>query len=286
MRRGLGICLLALLAPLLGTPAEAGDNTYVVVRAVDELALIGQTCAGEDADPPETRIGLSRSRVVGHGSLALTTAADAVGGLLVSQPRPLRGVRYWASTPAGGAPQGRWHVEVNDDVLTSDPIDLQAGRWDRYDLADATLTDGDGWTGSIEEYIAEFGKGHRWSVGLLTGGCLGSPEVRLDAIGTRRAQYDFEARVWLTIEAEGGTVSARAWKYDARNNRTEPVSDARVTLLRRGPQDGHFHPAHTARTDDRGRVSLRVNASRETSWRATWQRRPQNVPSDVVLQTR
>lgn len=289
--RGGSLLLTALLlvgaVAVVVSPARAGDNTYVVVRAVDDhFEQVGLTCAGDPTDPPELRVGLSTQHVLGHGSLAVTTTADAIGGVLVKQPRPLRGVMYWVLPPAEGTPQGQWRVEVDDEVLTSDPVDLAPGEWGRYDLDDATLHDGHGWTGTIEQYVADHGSADTWAAGLLTGGCLGSESVRLDSIGTRKAGYDFEARVWVTLRTMGGDgrplrIVARAHRYDPGTDTSAAVAGARVTVSRRGPDDGHFRPVATGRTDDHGRFSVRA-PDRPGSWRASWRRAPRDVPSDVV----
>lgn len=289
MHRRAILALAALFSGLaLATPAEAGDNTYVTVRALDDrFEQVGQTCGGAAAPEPAIRIGLSETRMRGQGSMSVTSAEDHLGGVLVKQPEPLRGVMYWVWTPTGGSPQGQWRVEVGGEVLTSSAVSVTAGEWARVDLDDATLSDGAGWTGTIEEYVAEFGKGDTWAAGFLTGDCLGSPTVRLDTIGTRKAGYDFEARTWTTLKVTGPdrgpvTLAVRTQKYDDVSATNEPAADARVVLQRRRGSGTPWRDVARVRTDQHGRATWHGTSTRPTDWRAVWQRSPHDVPSDPV----
>jgi hypothetical protein len=284
MRRTL-IFIAAL--PLLGSglfaaPAHAGDDHYVPVRGLDDrFEVVGWDCAGAAAAAPAGKIGESAGPRPGRGGARVTPAADTLGGLLVRDPHPLRGVQYLVNVIASdtATPQGRWRVEVNGDVLTSDPVRLDRDSWTRVWLSDATLHGPDGWTGSIEDYLAEFGKGAHWSAGLLTGPCLDSDEVRLDGIGTRHALYDFEPRTWLTLRVrEDGppydgrldagdpfVVQARAHRWDVAAGRAVLVRDADIVLQRTlFPKSSWETITHAA--------TWRGTADRSAYWRATWQR--------------
>ena len=297
-----GSLLLTALA-LVGTavvvsPARAGDTYYQEVRELDaRFDVAGYTGTGEPAAAPTTRIGLSDVHLRGQGSMLVRSAAGTVGApMLVDQRKPSKVL--WYAWPTGGTdPLGQWRVEMNGDVLTSDPLPLTPQSWNRLWLDDATLHAGD-WSGTISEYIAEFGKGDHWKVGLLTGDCLGSPEVRLDTIGTRLATYDFEARTWVDLEVLNRTgsrwtsikygepfrVVARANRWDSDADHGRPVEDARLVFLRRWAGTHTWKPVAHARTDTDGRVVLEQVSRRAAYWRAVWHRSPAPVPSEHVDQ--
>ena len=281
-------------AGLTAAPANAGDDNYVTVRAIDDrFEVVGQDCAGAPADPPDVKVKASPSPVPwrGLGAVKSIAAPGTVGGLLVQDPHPLRGVQYTVRLPqrevSGDAPQGLWRVEVNGETLTSDPVDLARG-WTRMWLEDAVLHGPDGWTGSVEDYLAEFGKGSHWSAGLLTGPCLDSTEVWLDGIGTRHALYDFEPRTWSTVRVrevgppfdgriDAGdrfVVRAQAHRWDLRRNHAVIVHDADIDLQRRWTGSGAWRTvAHAATWHD--------TARRSASWRALWH----DYSDNEVLQT-
>ncbi len=296
MRRTL-VFIAAL--PLLGSglfaaPAQAGDDHYVPVRGLDDrFEVVGWDCAGAAAAAPEVKIGKSDIRWRGRGSARVTPAADTVGGLLVRDPHPLRGVQYVVYAASGDSPQGRWRVEVNGDMLTSDPVDLTRDSWTRVWLDDAVLHGPGDWSGSIEDYLAEFGKGAHWSAGLLTGPCLDSSEVRLDGIGTRHALYDFEPRTWVTVQVrEDGppydgsldagdpfVVRAQALRWDAAASRAVLVRDADVVLQRRW--NGMARPWRTVG----GGTTWHGTADRSASWRAVWRGPDGAIRSGAATQT-
>ncbi|HEU5038963.1 MAG TPA: hypothetical protein VFT70_18290 [Nocardioides sp.] len=288
MRRALAVLLavpLVGLVPALTPPAVAGDDHYVAVRALDDrFTVVGEDCAGADGALPTVRIGASDTTWRGEGSARVTAPADTVGGLMVHDPHPLRGVQYGVDAVTGRAPQGRWRVEANGDVLTSDPVDLSRGDWSRVWLEDAVLHGPDGWTGSIEDYIAQFGHRGHWSAGLLTGPCLGSGEVRLDGIGTRHTLFDFEPRAWVTVRVgEAGprydgaitagerfVVRAVAHRWDVATDRAERVRGADLVLQRRW--------TGTKRWRTVARIGTWHGTSdRSASWRAAWHR-----PTEVI----
>lgn len=299
MRRALA---LLLVVPLLGlapgwvSPALGGETFFRVVRELDvRFDVAGFTCAGEPSTAPTARIGVSDIHVGGQGSLLLRSAAGTLGGtLLVDPAKPSRVV--WHAWPVAGTdPRGVWRVEMNGDVLSSDPVPLAPGTWTRTGVNDLTLHNGD-WSGTIDDYIAQFGKGDHWKVGLLTGDCLDSAEVRLDAIGTRTATYDFEARSWLTLRIAARAdatlleygdpfdVVVRANRWDTDADRARRVEGARVTFLRRWA-DGHtWKHIAAARTGTDGRAVLHQVSHRRAYWRAVWHRSPAPVPSDRVYQ--
>ncbi len=300
MRRALAL-LLAVpiigLAPVLAPPA-AGETYYHVVRALDDrFDVAGYTCAGEPAAAPTARIGVSEVHLSGQGSMLVRSARDTVGAPMLVDPRK-PGKVAWNAWPFEGAdPQATWRVEMNGDVLTSDPIALTPNSWNHLYLPDATLHDGD-WSGTIADYIAQFHKGRHWKVGLLTGDCLGSPQVRLDEIGTRQFTYDFEARSWVTLKVvnkdgtQWGTVRygepfrviARANRWDQEAGHGHPVADARLAFQRRWAGTHRWTTVARERTGRTGRVVLPQLSERAAYWRAVWQRSPQPVPSDEAYQ--
>jgi hypothetical protein len=303
MRRALALLLvvpLACLGGTLTTPARAGDNTYVVVRALDDrFEEVGETCAGEPAGPPELAIGLSDIHYRGQGSMRVS-AVDTLGGVLVEQPKPLRGVMWPVWTPADSAmPQGQWRVEMNGEVLASTAVDLTPGAWQRVDLEDAVLSNGSGWTGSIEDYVAEFGKGDTWAAGFLTGGCLASPEARVDVVGTRKAGYDFEARTWVSVRVRGPNggngatlasgqrfvLTATAQRYSLDTDTAQPVEGAHLRLLRRWSGIRDWEGVLAVRTGPDGVARFAARALRASWWRAVWIREPNDVPSDPAFQS-
>ena len=300
MRGGsLLLTALALVATaVVVSPARAGDTYYQVVRELDgRFDVAGYTCTGEPAAAPTTRIGLSDEHVRGQGSMLLRSAADtAAAPMLVDQRKPSKVL--WYVWPTGGTdPHGQWRIEMNGDVLTSDPVSLTPRSWNRLWLDDFTLHTGD-WSGTISDYVAEFGKGHHWEVGLLTGDCLGSPEVRLDAIGTRLATFDFEARSWVDLKVldqdgsrwlsvgygEPFRVVARASRWDAAADRGQPVAGARVVFERRWAGTHTWKPVAQDRTAATGRAVLEGVSHRAAYWRAVWHRSPEAVPSEEAYQ--
>jgi hypothetical protein len=296
MRRALALLLtlpLLGLAATLVPPASAGETFYRVVRELDSrFDAAGYTCTGEPAAAPTIRIGLSEVHVRGQGSMLVRSGADTTAAPLLVDPAKPSKVSWYAWPTEGADPHGLWRVEMNDDVLTSDPLPLAPRSWNRLWLADATLHSGD-WSGTIADYIAEFGKGEHWKVGLLTGDCLGSPEVRLDAIGTRTSTFDFEARTWLTLKVADPSgnrwtlldygdpfqVVVGAHRWDAAADRARSVADARVTFLRRWAGTHRWTPVAHLHTADNGRVALEGVAKRAAYWRAVWHRSPEPVPS-------
>ncbi|ABL83194.1 MULTISPECIES: hypothetical protein [unclassified Nocardioides] len=299
MRRALA---LLLAVPLLGLatagapPAVGGETFYQVVRELDgRFDAAGFTCAGDPSTAPTARIGVSDIHVDGQGSLLLRSAADTLAStMLVDPAKPSRVV--WHAWPTTGTdPRGVWRVEMNGDVLTSDPVALPPGTWTRTGVSGLTLHNGD-WSGTIDDYITQFGKGDHWRIGLLTGDCLDSAEVRLDDIGARTATYDFEARSWLTLRLEARTDAAlleygdpfdvivRANRWDADADRGRRVAGARVTFLRRWA-DGHgWRQVADARTGAAGRAVLHQTSQRRAYWRVVWHRSPTPVPSDQEYQ--
>lgn len=300
MRRALA---LLLVVPLLGlapgwvSPTLGGETFLRVVRELDaRFDVAGFTCTGDPGPAPTARLGVSGIHVEGQGSLLLRSAPGTLAGtMLVDPAKPSRVV--WHAWPTSGTdPRGLWRVEMNGDVLTSDPVSLPPGTWTRSGVNDVTLHNGD-WSGTIEDYIAAFGKGDHWKVGLLTGDCLDSAEVRLDAIGPRTATYDFEARSWVTLKLAAAThavlleygdpfqvvVRARRWDTDA--DRARLVEGARVTFLRRWADGPHrWQHVADARTDADGRAVLRQVSHRRAYWRVVWHRSPAPVPSDREYQ--
>lgn len=300
MRRALALLLavpIVGLAPLLASPA-AGETYYHVVRALDDrFDVAGFTCTGEPAAAPTARIGVSDVHLGGQGSMLVRSAPDSVGAPMLVDPRK-PGKVAWNVWPTEGAdPQARWRVEMNGDVLTSDPIALTPRSWNNLYLPDATLHAGD-WSGTIADYIAQFHKGQHWRVGLLTGDCLGSPEVRLDEIGTRQFTYDFEARSWVMLKVlnkdgtQWGTVRygepfrviARANRWDPKAGHGHPVADAHLAFQRRWAGTHRWRTVARERTGDTGRVVLPSVSERAAYWRAVWHRSPQPVPSDMAYQ--
>ncbi len=301
MRRAMALLLavpLLGLAPSLLSPAVAGDTYYNVVRELDSrFDLAGYTCTGDPSTAPTAHLGLSDVRVKGQGSMLLHSAPDTLAAPMLVDPAKPSKVGWYAWPTEGTDPRGVWRVEMNGDVLTSDPVPLAPGAWSRLWLPDAMLHNGD-WSGTIGDYIAAFGKGEHWKVGLLTGGCLDSPEVRLDAIGTRLHTYDFEARSWVwlrVVDAEGSRwrtldygdpfrVIARANRWDSAADQGRPVAGAQVVLLRRWVGTHTWKPIAHRRTDHDGRVVLDQVSTREAYWRAVWHRDPEPVPSDDAWQ--
>jgi hypothetical protein len=291
-----GSLLLTALA-LVGTavvasPARAGDDHYVPVRALDDrLTVVGEDCAGGSGAAPDVKIGASDKPYHGRGTARLTTAADSLGGLLVHDLRPLRGVRYAVRPLAGEAPQGTWRAEVNGDLLTSDPVDLTPGRWSVVWLEDATLHGPDGWTGTIDDYVAAFGHHGHWTAGLLTGGCLGSSDVRLDSVGTRHTLYDFEPRTWVTIRVrEDGppydhaidpgdpvVVRAAAHRWNVRTDSAETVRGADLVLQRERELGSGW------RTVTHG-ATWHGHADHAAWWRTVWRRPGADIRSGPVHQ--
>lgn len=304
MRRRLLIPLLVLpttlLAGLVGSPTDAAGVDRQVVRdpADARLEPVGLTCAGDPTDPPALKIGVSDLTTRGSGSGVLRTDEGTYGGVLVRQPEPLSGVVYPVYPVTGDAPTGIWRVETNGDVLTSDPVTLQPGRWNEAALGDATLHDGDGWSGSIHEYVDQFGRGATWSAGLLTGSCLGSDEVRLDTIGARHLTLDLEPRIWLSTKVTGahGTdgagvkyrhpfhVRVLAHRYDVASGTSHRISGARLVLMRRWAGTGKWHDVRTVRTDEHGAAGLTGHSLRAAYWRAEWRRGSAPFVSDVAEQ--
>lgn len=286
------------LAPSLMSPAVAGDTFYEVVRELDSrIDVSGFTCAGDPGTAPTAHIGLSDIRVHGQGSMMLRSAPDTLAApMLVDQKKPSK-VGWYAWPTTGTDPQGVWRIEMNDDVLTSDPIALTPGSWNRLWLPDATLHTGD-WSGTISQYISDFGKGEHWRIGFLTGGCLDSPDVRLDSIGTRLDTFDFEARTWVglrVVDAEGSQwrsleygdpfhVVARANRWDSAADRGRSVAGARIVFLRRWAGTHTWKPVAHRTTDRQGRAVLDGVAERMAYWRAVWRRDPAPVPSDDAWQ--
>lgn len=285
---------LVLGAALLAAPASAGDDHYITVRALDDrFEVVGQTCAGDPGDLPDVRIGASDLTWRGRGSARVTAAPETTGGLLVRDPRPLHGAQYIVRATTGDAPTAQWRVEVDDDVLLSDPVHLERDAWLRVWLDDAVLHGPDGWTGSIDDYLAEFGKGDHWAAGLLTGPCLDSDEVRLDGIGARHDLYDFEPRTWTTVQVrEDGppydgrldagdpfVVRGVAHRWDVRSDSAVRVPGADVVLQRRwsGPTTAWRTVTHAG--------TWHGTADRSASWRAVWHQPGGDVPSTEQLQT-
>lgn len=292
-----GSSLLVAALALVGTavvasPARAGDDHYVPVRALDDrLTVVGEDCAGASGALPAVKVGASDDPYHGRGTARLVAAEDTLGGLLVHDLRPMRGVRYAVRALTGEAPQGTWRVEVNGDVLTSDPVDLAPDAWSVVWLEDATLHGPDGWTGTISEYIAAFGHHGHWTAGLLTGPCLDSTEVRLDAIGTRHTLYDFEPRTWVTIRVrEDGppydhsidpgdpfVVRAVAHRWDVRADRAETVPGASL-VLQREPELGS---GWTTVVHD---GTWHGHADHAGWWRTIWRRPRGDIRSEPVYQ--
>lgn len=299
--RGGSLLLTALAlvgAVVVVSPARAGDTYYQEVRELDgRFDVAGYSCTGEPAAAPTTRIGLSDVHVRGQGSMLVRSAAATLAApMLVDQRKPSKVL--WYAWPTGGTdPRGEWRVEMNGAVLTSEPLALTPRSWNRLWLDDATLHSGD-WSGTISEYIAEFGKGGHWKVGFLTGDCLGSPEVRLDAIGTRLATFDFEARSWLDVKVlnEDGSrwlsvrygepfrVVARANRWDSAADQGRPVEGARVVFERRWAGTRTWRPVAHERTAADGRAVLEGVSHRAAWWRAVWRRSPEPVPSEESYQ--
>lgn len=301
MRRALALLLaVPLLGPTLRTapPAVAGDTSYEVVRELDSrLDVSGFTCAGEPGAAPTVRIGLSDVRVHGQGSMLLASAPDTTSApMLVDRVKPST-VGWYVWPTSGTDPRGTWRVEMNGEVLSSDPIALTPGAWNRLRLPDAPLRT-DGWAGTISQYISEFGKGEHWRIGFLTGGCLDSPEVRIDAIGTRLDTFDFEARTWVGLRVVDGAgapgsldhgepfrVVARAHRWDATADRGRSVAGAHVVFLRRWAGTRAWRPVAHRTTDRHGRAVVDGTANRSAEWRAVWRRDPEPVPSEDVRQS-
>ena len=297
MRHGLLIAsTLALLgAGLVVAPASAGDDHWVAVRAIDDrFEVVGQDCSAQPADPPTVKVGVSDVHARGRGSASVTTADDTLGGVLVRDPRPLHGVFYHVWTAAGDDPaSGQWRVDLNGDTLLSDPVHLEREQWSSVALDDAVLHGPDGWRGSIDEYLAAFGKGDHWTAGLLTGSCLNTGEVWLDGIGTRRALYDFEPRTWVTVRvSEAGppydgsidagdrfVVRGVAHRWDTRTDSAVSVPGADILLQRqwRAPEAPWRTVVHAA--------TYRGTAYRSALWRAVWHRPSGSIPSDYAYQS-
>lgn len=306
MRRILALLLAVPLAALAGAvtaPAHAGDTTYVVVRALesslDRFDRSSFDCAGEPAGgQPGLTLKVSPIHVHGQGSLLVRGAPDYQSGLMLRSPAKPRTIDWPVYPLTGEAPQARWRVEMNDDVLTSDPIPLERDTWNALHVDEATLSDGAGWTGTIEDYIAEFGKGDSWRVGLLTGGCLDSREVRIDAIGARQVTYDFEPRNWVvltatTTDGRDGTLvdygdrfrlTARANHYDLGSDSSHRVDGTRLVFQRRWAGSPRWRTVTSRTTDERGVATVSGTADRAAYWRVVWRRSDTTIPSDPAYQ--
>lgn len=276
---------------VVAAPAYAGGNTYHVVRVLDDrTTVVGFGCDGSAGTAPDVKLGTSPVHVRGQGSLLSRT--DTLGGLMVHDPRPLRGVYYPTYAVGGTDPQAQWRVEVNGDVLTSDPVALPPDTWSYVFLEDATLHGPDDWTGSIDDYVTQFGHHGDYSAGLLAGGCLGSPEVRWDTIGTRKNGLDFEGQHWLTIKVAGTDGTNGAVLKDGQPFRLSvnahdlagAVGGAKLVLQKRGWDAKKWTWVATRRTDAHGLVRLDGTADKAAWWRAVWKRSGRDVPSGKALQ--
>lgn len=297
MRRGVALLAASALVGaglLLAAPASAGDDHWVAARAIDDrFEVVGETCTGEAADAPQVRVGASDLHYRGRGSASVTTAADRLGGVLVRDPRPLHGAMYIVRATTGDAPTAQWRVDVNGDTLLSDPVDLTRDHWVTVFLDDATLHGPDGWTGTIADYVDQFGTGDHWTAGLLTGSCLDSTGVRLDGIGTRRALYDFEPRTWVTVRVrEDGpmydhsidagdrfAVRGVAHRWDVRTDSAVLVRGADLVLQRK------WRAPHASWRTVTSGATFHGTADRSALWRAVWRRPTGAIPSDGAYQS-
>ncbi len=287
MHRLLALLLLlpgaVVAAVLAAPPAEAGAPTHTDVHGFSPefWGLRSYDCAGTPDDGTTYRLEATPIRTDGSGSLRVETGPDSVGGALYSDTRFLRSLSYPVYGVTGSNPHARWHIEIGDHVLESDPIPITLGDWTTLDLLDVTLHEGD-WSGTIDDWTAANGTPDQWTGGILTGGCLGSPQVQIDEPRTKWFIEDLEPSDWSTftltlpygkfpssfpVYGDSFELVARVRHTDLETGETTPVPDARVELSRRFGQ-GRWQPLDTLRTDDSGNASYTTRALRSADYRA------------------
>jgi len=269
----------ALVAATTAPSAAGPPYTYTAYHSLRPSLwkLVSYDCAG--AADHGTRLKLGRFAILrrGDGSLRVTSDASYGGALLRSDRKGLSSLNYPVYSTGSDHPTGVWRVEVGDHVLVSDPVNLKADGWSEALIVDIDLHEGD-WTGTTDDFQAEFGTAESYTAGFLTGGCLGTPTAYFDTVTRQRVHRivrDLEPSTWASIRwstaGDGGPIRLRTrLLHESITGQVKAgIPDARMELWRRYLHH-EWKRVLTRTTDDDGAARARVKAGRTARFQWRW----------------
>jgi hypothetical protein len=274
---GSGALVVGTTAPAAAGPPFKYDVYHSLAPSGWEL--VSYDCSGAVDDGSALKLGSFAQHRRGSGSLRVRSDAS-YGGALLRSDRPGLSSLVYPTYATGAAPTGSWRVEVGDHVLVSDPVPLAPGDWSVAAIEGVVLNEGT-WSGTTDDFQAEFGVAEKYTAGLMTGGCLGSPTAYVDTVTRQRDHKivrDLESGLWARLDhgansyaPQYGTLFGLRTKLldeDITGTPRTGVANARMALWRRYLHRG-WERVLTRTTDDRGvaRAEVRAGPSARYQWR-------------------
>jgi len=272
---GSGALVAATTAPSSAGPPYKYDVYHSLRPSL--WKLVSYDCAGASDEGTDLKLGTFAIRTRGAGSLRVTSDASYGGALLRSGRKGLSSLNYPVYATGSDHPTGIWRVEVGGHVLVSDPVNLKADGWSEALIVEINLHEGD-WTGTTDDFQAQFGTAESYTAGFLTGGCLGSPTAYVDTVTRQRSHKivrDLEPSTWASIHwstaGDGGPIRLRTrlLRESITGQVKTGIPDAHMQLWRRYLHQG-WQRVLTRTTDHDGVARARVKTGRTARFQWRW----------------